>query len=198
MRFKPLSLFLVFLISACTFQMEVLTTPTPQPTEEVLPPFETATPFATVELSATPLPLPTFTATNTATHATSQSNGVHPIQFAPNGTYVDIIGSIPAGKSKTYSVNAMKGQVMSVSFHQNEEAEPTQITMRIIGEDDSALCASDCEFWRGSLPTTENYYVIVTPSSDAQDFMMRVAINPPGVETQSFLYENKYRNASFS
>ena len=87
---------------------------------------------------------------------------------------------------------------MSVSFHQTNEAQPTQITMRIIGEDDSVLCARDCPFWRGTLPVTENYYVTVTPSSDARDFIMRVAINPPGAATQSFLYENKYRNASFS
>jgi hypothetical protein len=202
MRFKFVSLFLVFLISACTFQVEVISTPTPQPTEqptqEALQPFETATPFVTTELSPTPPPLPTFTATTTVTPAAVANNGVSPIRFAPNGTYVDIIDSISAGKSKTYSINAMKGQIMSISIRQNDETTWTSLTMRIIGTDDSILCPRDCEFWRGTLPVTEEYFAIVTAAGDAMDFTMRVAIDPPGRTTQSFIYENKYRNASLS
>ena len=195
MRFKLLSLFLMFVMSACTFQVDILDTPSPQPTS--IPMTIVPSPIPQ-EDSATPPPLPTLNATNTSLPAPDGNTSVVPIQFGPNGTYVDIIDSILAGKSKTYSVRAMKGQVMSISFRQNEEADWTVITMRIIGADDSVLCPRDCQFWRGELPTTEDYFVTVSPSSDALEFMMRVAINPSGATTQSFLYENKYRNASFS
>jgi hypothetical protein len=125
-------------------------------------------------------------------------DSVYPLQFGPNGTYVDVIDSIQGGDSKTYSVRAMKGQMMSVSIHQNEETAWTYITMRVVGADGSVLCAGECEFWRGALPATQDYFVTITPSADASDFVMRLAINPLDAETQSFLYENKYRNASVS
>ncbi len=200
MRFNRLSLLLVLMVSACTFQVDVLDTPTAQRTEAVIvPASSTPTSFFNTDLSATPAPTPTLaTTTNTALPAPVGTPGMVPIKFGPNGTYADVLDSILAGKSKMYSVNALKGQVMSVSFHQNDDAEWTYITMRIIGTDGVVLCASDCEFWRGVLPATEDYFVTVTPSTDALDFMMRVAINPPGAATQTFLYENKYRNASLS
>jgi hypothetical protein len=197
MRFKLFSLLLILVLSACSFQVEVLNTPTP-PASETLALPDSPTPTVTFSQNLSATPPPTSTATNTALPIQAGNENITPIHFAPDGTYVDIIDSIPAGKSKTYSVNAMKGQVMSVSFHQNEESEWTYITMRIVGDDDMVLCASDCQFWRGVLPATENFYVTVSPSSDASDFVMRVAIDPPGVVTQSFLYENKYRNATLS
>ena len=198
--------FILLLTTACTFQVDVLDTPVaPQPTSIAISPSPaTSTPTISQDVSATPPSSPTVSAANTATSTSmpaqvpNPGSSAAPIQFGPNGTYADVIDSIMAGKSKTYSVRALKGQVMSVSFHQNDEAEWTYITMQIIGADNSVLCADDCEFWRGVLPATEEYFVTVTPAADAVNFMMRVAINPPGAATQSFLYENKYRNASFS
>ncbi len=206
MRFKRLSLILILVTSACTFQVEVLNTPTPpQPTSiAIVPSLATPTPLVEQAASATPLPSPTISIPDTATNTPLSAQVVNPgpsaspIRFGPDGTYADVLDSISAGKSKTYSVNAMKGQVMSISFHQNDESEWTYITMRIIGADDLVLCASDCQFWRGVLPRTEDYFVTVTSATDAKNFMMRVAINPPGAATQSFPYQNKYRNASLS
>lgn len=199
MRLKLLSLFLIFAISACTFQVDVIETPTPGGTAR---PIESSTPplVPTSDHSAAPTLVPAISATNTSLPASvnDPADPVYPIQFAPNGTYADILDSIKAGESKTYSVRAMQGQVMSVSFRQNDESEWTYITLRIAGADGSPLCADDCQFWRGALPATQDYLVTVTPSADASDFMMRVAVNPPGVATQSFIYENKYGNASLS
>jgi hypothetical protein len=199
MRFKLLTLFLIFAISACTFQVDVIETPTPG--GAVLPiDSSTSTPIPTADHSATPPSLPTLSVTNTSLPASvgGPADPVHPIQFAPGGTYADIIDSIKAGESKTYSVRAMKGQVMSVSFRQNDEAQWSYITLRIIGADGSLLCADDCQFWRGALPATQDYFVTVTPAADASEFMMRVAVNPLGAATQSFPYENKYRNGTLS
>lgn len=199
MRLKLLTLFLIGSLSACTFQVEVIETPTPVPT--VLP-VEPSTPtlVPTADNSPTPTLIPTISATNTALPVSvgGPADPVYPIHFAPSGTYADILDSIRAGASKTYSVRAAQGQVMSVSIHQNDEAEWTAITLRIIGANGSILCIEDCYFWRGALPATQDYYVTITPAADASDFVMRVAINPPGTATQSFLYQNKYRNASFS
>ena len=38
----------------------------------------------------------------------------------------------------------------------------------------------------------------ITPVNDVMNFTLRVAINPPGVATQSFQYSNARQNASFS
>lgn len=196
MRFKYLTLFLIIALSACTFQVDIIETPTPAAT---IVPIEslTATAIPTLNESATPVPLPTIAATNTALPASviTPQGSMFPIQFAPNGTYVDIVENLKAGESKTYSINAMKGQVMSISFHQNDESEWAYITMRIVGADTTVWCEEDCQFWRGVLPATQAYFVTVTPAADV-DFTMRIAINPPGAATQSFAYENKYRNAS--
>jgi hypothetical protein len=186
--------------TACTFQVDVLDTPLPPPptSTAVGPLSATPTPVVELDLSATPPPFPTPRPTNTFLPASafSSSASVTPIQFGPNGTYADVLDTIMAGESKTYSVKAMKGQMMSISSRQNDEAQWAYITMRIIGADDSVLCANRCEFWRGELPSTQEYFVTVTPAGDAVDFMMRVAINPPGAATQSFAYQNMYRNAT--
>jgi hypothetical protein len=205
MRIKLLSCILL-LTAGCTFQVDVLDTPAPTQlaSTAIVPSPATPTSIVSPDVSATPPPTNTLSATDTATNtslpAPEANPGVSasPIQFGPNGTYVDVLDSIMAGQSKTYSIRAMKGQVMSISFHQNDESEWTYITMRIVGADNLVLCASDCQFWRGVLPATDEYFVTVTPAAEALDFVMRVAINPPGAATQSFRYENKYRNASLS
>lgn len=199
MRLKLLALFWIIAISACGFQVNIIETPTPLATIPAMSAF-TFTPVPTSNDLATNTALPIASAVNVSPSATvdALAGSVYTIRFAPGGTYVDIPDSIRSGESKTYSVNAMKGQVMSVSFHQNEGTEWVYITMQVIGADRSVLCAGDCEFWRGVLPATQTYFVTVTPSGDATDFMMRVAIDPPGASTQTFLYENSYRNASLS
>jgi hypothetical protein len=198
MRLKLLTLFLIFAISACTFQVDVIETPTPG---GVALPIESSTPtlVPTSDNSSTPTLVPSISVTNTALPEGGLGS-IFPIHFAPNGTYVDVLDSVKSGVGggRMYSISAMKGQIMSVSFHQNDEAEWTSITVQIKGADKSVLCAGDCPFWRGVLPATQDYYVIVTSAADASDFVMRVAINPPDAATQSFLYENKYRNATLS
>ena len=203
MKIKLLPL-LLLLTTACTFQVQVLETPVAlQPGSTATTPSPLpSTPVVSRDVAATATPalMPTLSAANTPVPppVTSPPDSVSPIRFGPNGTYVDVLDSITAENSKTYSVNAMKGQIMSVSIHQNEQSEWTYITLRIVGADHTLLCAEDCQYWRGVLPATQEYFVTVTPAADAPDFTMRVAINPPGEATQSFLYENIYRNASLT
>jgi hypothetical protein len=156
------------------------------------PPDATFTPSPT-ELSA----LPTFTSTPLPQH-----DGIYPIRFASNGTYIDVVDSLLAGASKTYSINAMKGQVMSISILLSANSSWTVVPMKIVGADGTVLCPPEendrCYFWRGVLPATQDYFVTLTPEVDVWDFTMRVAIDPPGTTSQSFQYLSNNQEVSFS
>jgi hypothetical protein len=122
----------------------------------------------------------------------SQSNE---IKFQANGTYADITDTIALGSSKIYSVNAMKGQIMSVAIlPQIPDGGWGYIPMQIKGADGNILCPqssdSECMFWRGVLPASQGYFITLTPNGDVPQFMMRVAINPPGKNAQYFQYHN--------
>lgn len=149
-------------------------------------------------------PIPQFTSTvEAAVQATATTppvqqppaNGPVPIIFDVNGTYKDVVDNVPAGSSKTYSFNASKGQITSISaFPQIPNGGTGYIHLQIVGADGTLLCPqapnTDCPFWRGPLPSSQNYFVTVTPEADASNFILRVAINPPGKNSQSFQYNN--------
>ena len=171
-------------------------------------PVSTPAPVAVVENTALPVeivqftPIPTFTAEvqptadfPTFTPATALSGQSDAIQFKANGTYTDITDTIAAGVSKTYSLNAMKGQIMSISIlPQIPNGGWGYIPMQIKGADGSVLCPqsadSECMFWRGALPASQDYFITLTPNGDIPQFVMRVAINPPGKDVQYFQYSN--------
>jgi hypothetical protein len=120
---------------------------------------------------------------------------VVPILFDVNGTYKDVYDSIPAGSSRTYSFNASKGQITSISaLPQIPAGSWGYMHLQIKGADGTLLCPqapnTDCPFWRGSLPSSQTYLVTVTPEGDATNFVLRVAINPPGKNSQTFQYNN--------
>ncbi len=208
MRYKLFIVLLLASLSACSLQTQALTpeplilvtgtesvtviptlppstetfTPSPAPTDTNIPPTVTSAP------RIVPSPIP-------------QNPNIHPIRFAPNGTYVDILDSLQAGESKTYSVDAMGGQIMSVSIRL-VTGDWAVIPIKIVGADGTSLCPfsgnQECYFWRGVLPSTQNYFITLSSEAEVNSFMMRVAINPPGAATQSFLYESHDRTASFS
>ena len=192
-------------LSACSFNVEV---GTPEASATVIQqpasPTDTATPIIQVlPATETPLPPPTITFTPEPPPPPQPvTGGASAIHFAPGGTYVDVLDSLAGGSSKTYSLAASQGQVMSVSVRQSSEGDPVYVPMQIKGQDGTVLCPPkvnmECSFWRGKLPSTQTYLVTLSPINDITDFMMRVAINPPGQATQNFLYEDKYRQASFT
>jgi len=202
MRYRFLLISLLISLSACTYQMQVVT-PEPITAPEItLTPSVTLPPVETLTLTPLPSPtaiivLPIFTST-----ALSSIAGTYPIKFGPNGTYADIVDTIPAGTSKTYSIEASKGQVMSVSVNQSSAGDWVYIPLEIIGEDGTFLCPQfaniECTFWRGVLPATQVYFVKLMPVNDVVNFTLRVAINPPGVATQSFQFNSVKQNAAFS
>lgn len=170
------------------------------------------TPTSVTENTATPTkpalftPIPTFTAEvqavvpptvelPTLTPPAVPSGALTVIQFKAGGTYSDVTDSIALGSSKTYSVNAMKGQVMSISIlPQIPDGGWGYIPMQIQGADGNILCPqttdSECMFWRGVLPSSQDYFVTLTPNGDVPQFTMRIAINPLGKNAQYFEYNN--------
>lgn len=202
MRSRLFLFLLAISLSACTYQVQVLTPESSVSSESTttqsatLPPVETSTPAPPPSPTALSV-MPTFTST-----ALSPVADIYPIKFSPNATYIDVVDSILAGASKTYSISASKGQVMSVSIHQGREGDWVYIPMQITGADGTVLCPpivnTDCTFWRGVLPATQEYFVKIMPINDVVNFTLRVAINPLGVVTQSFQYTSARQNATFS
>jgi hypothetical protein len=167
----------------------------PAPTPAV----ENAAPAAeTVQFTA----VPTFTAEvqlapdlpTTTPPSSGQVQG-NQIRFAANGTFADVTDSIASGESRTYSVNAMTGQIMSIStFPQIPDGDWGYISLQIKGADGKILCpqAPDtaCMYWRGVLPSTQDYLITLTPDGNVPQFILRVAVNPPGKQAQYFQYHN--------
>ena len=123
------------------------------------------------------------------------SNGPVPIIFDVNGTYKDVVDSVPAGSSKTYSFTASKGQITSISaFPQVAVGDWGYVRLQIAGADGALLCPqapdTECSFWRSALPSSQNYFVTVSSEGAVVNFILRVAINPPGKDSQSFQYNN--------
>jgi hypothetical protein len=159
----------------------------------------TAIPTFTAEAQVQPaVELPTFTPE--VSQPPSKDNE---IRFGTNGTFTDITDAIKLGSSKTYSLNAMKGQVMSISvLPQIPESGWGYIPIQIKGADGNVLCPkspdTECMFWRGALPASQDYFVTLTPNGEVPSFVMRVAINPPGKDTQYFQYNNPATGVSLT
>lgn len=191
-----------FLLSLLT---AACTSPIPAPTQASI--IEN-TPLPTQAIQFTPIP--TFTAEAqpttgfpTFTPPTALPGQPNVIQFPANGTYTDITDVIASGSSKIYSINAMQGQVMSISvLPQIPAGGWGYIPMQIKGADGSILCPqsadTECMFWRGALPASQDYFVTLTPNGDVPQFTMRVAINPPGTDAQYFQYNNPATDLSLT
>ena len=201
MRYRFLFILLLVSLTGCTMQMEVITPASPT-TEPAIVTFTPYVPGPEVR-SPTPPPFPTSTFAPTPTDTPVPVDaGTIPIHFAPNGTYMDVMDGISYGTSKTYSVAASKGQVMSVSVKQGTEGEWVVIAIQITGADGTVLCPikadAGCASWRGALPSTQTYFIKLTPAADVPNFTLRVAIDPPGTKTQSFQYVSPITGTSFS
>lgn len=147
----------------------------PSPTQESIQ--------AVIVPTSTPLPPPQTLPSTT-------------IKFDTGGTWKDTQDSVPLGGSKTYTLNAMQGQIMSVS------TVGGYFPLQIQGRDGTVLCPvtenTDCYFWRGTLPLSQDYFITVKSGGDANDFVLRVAINPPGKSKQMFKYDSVDIGLSYS
>jgi len=200
-------LFLLLLIALLTACAAPVSTPAAEIAAEPAQPVQVTPTVAFTPISTFTIIPPTVQPTEsfpTFTPPTELPLGEpNEIRFASNGTYIDVTDSIATGASKTYSLNAMKGQVMSVSIlPQIPDGNLEYIPMQVKGADGSVLCPqpseSECMFWRGVLPASQDYFVTLAPNVDVPQFVMRVAINPLGKEFQYFQYNNSATSVSLT
>ena len=188
-------LFILLFTSACSFQVDVLQ---PQPTATVFPasPTSVATTSTLAVITPTLTETPATPPTNTSvplpspTLASSNSSFISPIKFAPNATSETIPGNIAEGASQIYSLGAFQGQMMSVSILPEKPELQNTFQLQITGRDGAILCPKKdeaCSFWRGVLPSTQEYLIKVKAQVSGA-FDMRVAIDPPGTVSQTFNY----------
>jgi hypothetical protein len=192
---KKWILLVLLFMSACSFQVNVL-----QPQPSVPVPVTSPTSAAststlaviTPTLTETPVQLPTHTSQPlpSPTLAASNSSSIVPIKFAPNATFETIPGNIAEGASQIYSLHAFQGQMMSVSIMPEKPELQNTFQLQITGRDGAFLCPKReeaCSFWRGVLPSTQEYLIKVKAQASGT-FDMRVAIDPPGTVSQTFNY----------
>ncbi len=135
------------------------------------------------------IPTDTLEPTSTPDVVFDQNADAYRIRFAPYATWVEINDTISANASKRYILSAMKGQIMSVSILQG-----SAFSLDVAGADKKPLSDSNSphSFWRGALPSTQDYIVTVESQVTAL-LTLRITINPPGQETQNFSYtDSKY------
>jgi hypothetical protein len=193
---KDLVLLVLLLTSACSFQVNTLE---PQSTATGLPDSPTSISAAT---STVPVFTPTFAGTlpllttdtvtplSPITSVPSNSSSSIPIVFPPNATSEVLFGNVADNSSQAYSLNAFEGQIMSVSILPEKSELQNTFQLEIKGRDGAVLCPLKdraCSFWRGALPSTQEYRIKVN-AQEGGAFNMLVAINPPGTVSQLFSY----------
>jgi hypothetical protein len=183
------ALLVLFMLTACNMgaatpaamkQPEViLASPTMQPT------FTQIVPLAATSTLAVPSPAREIILPPTVAPA-PQTLPSSAIQFARGGTWKDTLDSVPLNGSKTYTLNAMQGQIMSVSITGG------YFPLQIQGRNGTILCPveqnTECSYWRGTLPLSQDYFITVKSGGMETNFNLRVAINPPGKAEQTFAY----------
>jgi len=195
MQWKLAILILSIAVLACNLNApaQPVSEISPSPTLEMSPATETPKPNI---VPTQPTPLPTLTLAPTQPPPVSNS-GSSPathenrIEFPAGGTWVEVGTHLQEGSSIQYILSALKGQVMSVSVEQNW---PFVVS---VGNVTNTLTDPDTErpFWRGTLPSTGDYFITVKAQADG-DFNLRVAINPPGQAYQYFDYTNPQQTVS--
>jgi hypothetical protein len=179
-KILPLLLLVVFLSACAAPSSAPVVESAAEPTQSVQ--FTPTVVFTEIPtLTAVPPTVAPTEAFPTYTPPTAEPGQPSEIRFPANGTYADVTDNIVAGGSKTYSLNAMQGQVMSVSVLPKADAAST-ISMQIKGKDGNILCPvsadEQCLFWRGMLPASQDYFITLKPDGEGLQYVMRIAINP--------------------
>lgn len=186
------SMFLLMLLAGCTalgtappptaaagaVQTEPLPSPSTQP-----PATETAT--------APTSPTPAATATPTPA-AIDPETGAIRIEFGAGGSGATIEGRLDAGTAERYVLYAFAGQIMRVHL------DSFGTELRIRGADGEQLAGRERHdpFWRGELPTTQDYLIEISyPGSEftpaETPFRLELVIVPLGRTTQPLVYQDE-------
>ncbi|MFV2045508.1 MAG: hypothetical protein ACC700_20030, partial [Anaerolineales bacterium] len=149
---------------------------------------------ATVPPSAATTEIATDTpdATLTAVELPPSTPETASIEFDPGGAGATIEGTLRVGDTVRYVLCAFAGQIMRVYV------EPEGAVLRIYGEAGTELKSQDDfdPFWRGELPSTQDYFIEVIHSASAigpwdRPLQISVLINPRGQAIQWVDYRDE-------
>ena len=94
------------------------------------------------------------------------------IQFASGATAANVQGHVAANGQMVYLLNAGAGQTLEMSL-----TAPASLSLAIYGADGSTVkSTSDSLFFRGVLPKSQDYRLVISAGSSASDFSMSVVI----------------------
>ncbi len=184
--------FMMLAVIACSMSAGAPTV-TPEPATS-LPTHNVVAPLpATPTIASTPtqfIQVPTLTP-----QPTPQADQQNVIQFDIGGTWLDVPDYLNSGASKTYILNAMQGQIMSVSvLAENRPGIWGYFPIEITGSNGQFLCPvvenTECTFWRGVLPASQDYFITVKSGGELTRYTLRVAINPPEKAEQIFQFND--------
>jgi hypothetical protein len=164
-----MALFVVISLAACTFEVRLVSTPTPDifstgvPTPLRETPSSAASPegIATVVPQPTPEPLPIFA-----------SGG--PVEMDSGSTDASMDGSVPKDGRVNYLVGAKAGQFMIVkltSAHPSLHLEIQSPDGRLL-----AQAASNLTAWQGVLPAAGDYRISVVAQGGPENFNLNIVI----------------------
>lgn len=155
--------------------------PASPPAHETPRPSNTVQPTATLTEPAHGVPSPTPGAT--------QSSSPLRIRFGTGESSTSVTGTLHQGETLHYVLSAFAGQIMRVYV------EPRGAELSIHGADGTVLFPADdqVQFWRGELPSTQDYLIDVAHSATAigptdKPLLLSIAIVPQGKSSQQFNY----------
>lgn len=168
-------------------------TPTPSPAVATATPApaDTTSPTPTASPTATPAPptptpqppAPTWTPEPAPT-ATLAPEAIR-IQFAAGTTSAALTGSLAGGVSRTYALGISAGQLVDIVADSQQTLQ-----MAIRGADGVAIKPLGQPFFRGTVPTTQDYLVTLTAPTAPAEFALtiiipvRITFAPGGTTTQ--------------
>ncbi len=144
--------------------------PLPSATAQLPTPFASPTGLATATTPATAPALPTAV-------PSASTPARRRIQFQPGGTTATVQGSTATPGDDRFAVRAQAGQTMSVSVSSSQGP----VILIIYGADGNVLISDHAgtSTWRGTLPTTQDYYIDTrSVGSNVVPFTLQVTIPP--------------------
>ena len=94
------------------------------------------------------------------------------IQFATGGTAAIVQGQLPANSKHTYLVNASAEQTLEVTV-----TAPAGVTLAVMGADGSTVKSANSTLsFRGVLPKTQDYVLVLTAAASLADYGLSVDI----------------------
>ncbi len=107
--------------------------------------------------------------------ATPSAPGAERITFAPGTTFATVNGHIGAGETVRYVIGVTSGQLIDVTVDTLPVGQGT-LSLSIVGADNVIIKIQGQPFFRGTVPTTQDYTLAITNSGAATDFTLGLSI----------------------